>query len=136
MLRGAAQIRIDDEDIVAALGAGEGEVVDRRGLALAGTAADEGEGIGVAEGFVEFDVRAEDAVGLGVGGIAGRFHEHGNFLGDDGEHRDLEEALDVVEGLHAGVEVFDEEGEADPDNEADGCREAHESRHVRPGRGE
>ena len=71
MLGGPAQVGIDDEHVVAALRAGEGEVVERRRFALARAAADEGEGIRIAARFVEFHVRPQDAVGLRIGGVAG-----------------------------------------------------------------
>ena len=117
MLRGATEVGVDDERVVSALGEGVSEVGQRSRFALAGAAADERHGVGVGRWAVELQIGSQDAVGLGVDRGVGRLREQMDILRDDSEHRSLEERLDVLHRLHAGIKILEKEGEADTDNQ-------------------
>ena len=117
VLRGAAKVGIDYQSGVAAFGKGVGKVVEGGGFALAGAAADECDGACGGGFAVELNVRAHDPVGLGIGVVIAGADEQADVLGNDGEHGNAEKGFQFLHRFHAGVEVFDEEGEAD--SEAD-----------------
>ena len=57
--------------------------------------------------------RAQHAISFGVRTFRAFLDERADILRNDAEHRRLQRAFHVVDGLHAGIEVFDEERQAD-----------------------
>ena len=60
--------------------------------------------------------------------------EQRNIFGHDGQHGHLEEVLHVLHRLHAGIEIFEEECQADAENQSDDDRERHVEQDFRFGR--
>ena len=133
VLRRTTQVGVDNERVVAALGESVSKVGQGGRFAFARAAADKGDGIGIRRLPVEFEVGAQDPVGFGIGRGLGVRVEHADIFRHDGENRDLQEILHVFHRLHARVEVFEEEGEADPDNQADHHGEGHVEQNLRLG---
>ena len=117
--RRAAQVGVHDQHALAALGKDRGQIEDGGGLAFAGAGADDGDGVELVVLAREQQVGAQHAVGLGVRAFGAFLEQQADVLRNDAQHRRLQRALDVVDGLHAGVEILDEEGQADADHQAD-----------------
>ena len=74
---------------------------------------------------VELDVGPHDAVALGIGAVGGRMLEDGHILGNDGQHGNPQRSLDILHGLDAGIEVFDQEGQTDAQGQSHGHGQNH-----------
>ena len=83
---------------------------------------------------VELDVRAQDPVGFRVRTHAALLVEHADVLRNHGQHRHLQVALHVLQALHRGIEVLQEERDADAENQADHRTERQIQGHVRTDR--
>ena len=46
-------------------------------------------------------------------------HQQSNILGNDAQDWRLQGTLDIINRFHAGIQVFDEEGQAHADNQSD-----------------
>src|SRR6185503_16663072 len=54
-----------------------------------------------------------------MGTVGSLIHERTDVLWDDAQHWGPQRAFDVVNSLHAGIEILDEEGEANAHEQAD-----------------
>ena len=121
---GTAEVTVDHERVVTALSANVGEVDQRGGFPLAGPAGHDRDGVGVRAFSIEFDVRSQNPVGFGVRAEAALLVQDADVLRNDREDGHAEVALDVIERLDAGIEVFEEECEPDAEDESDDRAEA------------
>ena len=115
---GPAQIRIDEQHIVAPLSADEGEIGEGGGFAFTRAAADDGDAVGVGVFAIELEVGAQDSVGLGIWGEATGAVQPADVTRDHGKDGYAQVAFDIVKAAHGGVEGFETEGEADAKHEA------------------
>ena len=113
----AAQVRIHDQDALAVLGEDGGEVEKGGGFAFAGAAAQDGEGGPIS--FLRENRRLvrKHAIGLGVRTFRPVLQDEADILRDDAQDGGLQGPLDIVNGLDAGIQIFDEEGHADADQQ-------------------
>ena len=133
MQAGAAEVGVHEQDLVAVVGEDDGKVEHGGGLAFASAAADDDQAVGLGVLAREHQVGAQDAIGFGVRTVHALVEERADILRNDAEHRGLEGLLDVVDGLHAGVEVLDEEGETDAHDHAHDHAEGDVERDVGAG---
>ena len=125
-----AEVGIDHQHPLSTLRKNGGKVANGGGLAFAGAGADHGHRIELVVLAGEQQVRAQHAIRFAVRTFGALFQEVADVLGDDSQHWRLQGALDVVDGLDAGIEIFNEECEADTDDEADNDAERDIQRFV------
>ena len=135
MQSGTAQVGVHHQHALAALGEDRGQVEHGGGFAFARARADDGHGVELVVLAREQEVRAQHTVGLGVRAFAALIHQQAHILRDDAQHGALQRALDVVNRLDAGIEVLDEEGQPDTDDQPDNDAQRDVQRLVRLARG-
>jgi len=141
---GLAQVALDEQDAVSALGHRDGQVDDGGRLALLGRGARQDDRLDVLVQAGEGEVRPDRAVALRQARLGGEVrdeprpplgHLRVNILGillleglldlllahvgDEPQDVDPQQALDLLDGPQRGVEHLDEEGEGDAEDETD-----------------
>ena len=124
---GRAQVGVDDGDGRTALGQHDGQVHERRGLALARNGGGHDEAATTGVGVGEFEVGAQHPKRLSAGGgsTVGRDDRIGaGFERNTAEHGNNGEAFDVVAVVDAAVEQPEDErgdqSDQQPDQQSDG----------------
>src|ERR1017187_10328581 len=84
----------------------------------AGAGADDDDGVELFILAGEEQIRAQHPVGFRVLAFGAFFDQVADVLRNDAQHWRLERAFDIVNRLHTGVEIFDEEGQTDAHDEA------------------
>ncbi len=123
MHAGPAKVGVDQGDAVAGLREHDGKVRRRGGLALAGHRAGDLDHADRSVEPEELHVGAQPAVGLD-GDVAGLADGDRSIVGrrvdrDDGEHRLVDQRLEVVLGTDLVVEVVEQERGAETDQQPD-----------------
>ena len=127
----AAQVRIHDHHALAGLGEDGGEIQGGGGFAFAHAGADDDDAVELVVLAGEQEVSAQDPVGLGMLAVRPFIQQITDILRNDAQHRRLERAFHLVNGLNAGVQIFNEEGQTDADHQADDHAQNDVQRFVR-----
>ena len=116
---GPAEVRVHQQDALAVLRKHDGEVENGSRFSFARAAADHRERVGVLAFAGKQHIGAQHAIGLGMGAFRPFLKKRADVLGNDAQHRRLQRTLDVVDRLHAGVEVLNEKRQSNADDQAD-----------------
>ena len=118
MQTGPAQVGVHQQDALAVLRKDNRQIKDGGGFAFARATADHGQAVGPILLARKQDVRAQHPVSFGMRTFGPFLDQGTHILRDDTQHRRLQRALDIVNCLHAGIEVFDEEGQTNADDQS------------------
>ena len=120
MHRGTTQVGIHNQNSIPHLRKDHCEIEHGRCLALARTATHHAErGLALVLAPSKKNVGAQHPVRLRVGAFVPFVQEGSDVLRDDTEDGRPKGALNVVNGLHAGVEILDKKRQAHTQNQAD-----------------
>ena len=127
MQRRPAQVGVDDQHALTALRKDGRQVEHGGGLAFARPRADDRHRVELLVLAREQEVRAQDTVGFGVWTFGAFVEQNAHVLRDDSQHRRSQRPLDIVDRLHARIEILDEEGQPDADHQThdDSQRDIH-----------
>ena len=113
------KVGVHDENSIAVLGKDGRQIEDSRGLALTGTAGHDGHRAPIRILTGEQNIGSQDSISLGMRAISSLRHEGSDILGNNPEHRRLQRLFHVIDGLDRGVEVFDEEGQTNSEDQTE-----------------
>ena len=129
--RRPAHVRVHTEHFIAVLRANHRQIEKCGGLALAGAGADDRDAVGLRILLAKFDVGTQHAISFGVRRILADRGKHFDVLRNHSQHGQSQIALDIVNGLHTGVEILDEECQHHAQHEAGNGGQPEVKRHVR-----
>ena len=119
MQRRPAQVRIHNHHALAGLGENRGQIEDGGGFAFARAGADDDNGVELVVLAGKQKIGPQDAISFGVLAFRAFVQQVANILRNDAQHGRLERAFHFVNGLNAGIQIFDKEGQTDAHHQTD-----------------